>query len=173
ALDVACGTGYWTRRIAQRALAITGCDQSPEVLALARERQPTANHVQFVIGNAFSLSDLSGEFDAAFVGFWWSHVPREDLSRFVRGLHERLLPRSRVFIVDNRYVAGSNWPITRTDSSGNTYQHRVLDNGVGHEVLKNFPAASELQTALTGAGARDVDIQELPYYWYAAYELAP
>jgi hypothetical protein len=42
-------------------------------------------------------------------------------------------------MMDNRYVEGSNHPITQTNSFGNTYQTRKLEDGSTHLVLKNFP----------------------------------
>jgi SAM-dependent methyltransferase len=171
-LDVACGTGYWTRLIASEAASVTGCDLSPEVLALARSRQPGDHPATFVIGDAFALHEIEGAFDAAFTGFWWSHVPHHDLSRFLRGLHGRLGPGGRVMALDNRYVRGSNWPITRTDAGGNTYQRRRLARGGEYEVLKNFPSADEVRAVIT-ASSRDstLRVHEMEYYWYATYTL--
>jgi len=68
------------------------------------------------------------------------------------------------------YAAGSNWPITRTDSGGNTYQRRGLDDGSEHEVLKNFPSPDELREAITSVGGGESEVHELHYYWYATYE---
>jgi len=170
-LDVACGTGYWARTIAMKASAVTGCDLSERVLALARARQPVTNPVDFVVGDAFALQLVAGMFDAAFVGFWWSHLARTDLPRFLDGLHRRLLGGSRVLVLDNRYVHGSNWPVTRTDTDGNTYQRRQLRDGTEHEVLKNFPSPDEVRAAVASAGGRRLTVCELPHYWYATYEL--
>jgi demethylmenaquinone methyltransferase/2-methoxy-6-polyprenyl-1,4-benzoquinol methylase len=170
-LDVACGTGYWTRTLATDATSVTGCDLSESVLALARRLQPATAPASFVLGDAFALESIPGDFDAAFVGFWWSHVKRADVARFLHGLHRRLPAQSRVMILDNRYVAGSNWPITRTDEEGNTYQRRTLDSGAEHEVLKNFPSAPEVGVAITDAGVTGVRVHEMEYYWYAVYEI--
>ena len=171
-LEVACGTGYWTRRIAPTATGVTGCDLAPEVLELARLQQPTAHPATFVLGDAFSLETVTGDFDAAFVGFWWSHVPMADLPRFLRRLHRRVGVGSRVFIVDNRYVEGSSHPITRVDTAGNSYQERKLADGSQYEVLKNFPAADVVRAAIQRAGAQNVAVYELDYYWYATYAVA-
>jgi SAM-dependent methyltransferase len=166
-LEVACGTGYWTRRIVGRAASITGCDLAPEVLALAQSHQPATSPAAFVLADAFALDGVPGAFDASFVGFWWSHIPRADLPRFLGGLDRRLPAGSRVLILDNRYVEGSNWPITRVDDDGNTYQRRVLESGAEHEVLKNFPAPDELRDAIASSGGAEIAICELQYYWYA------
>lgn len=171
-LEVACGTGYWTRRIAPVARAVTGGDLAPEVLELARLQQGTEHPATFVLGDAFRLDAIPGEFDAGFVGFWWSHVLLSDLPRFLTGLHRRLGIGARVFILGNRYVAGSNHPITRVDSDGNTYQRRRLSDDSRYEVLKNFPSAAAVRRAVEQAGGRDVAVHELEYYWYATYGVA-
>jgi demethylmenaquinone methyltransferase/2-methoxy-6-polyprenyl-1,4-benzoquinol methylase len=171
-LEIACGTGYWTRTIGERATSVTAFDLSPEVLALARARQRTGV-VDFRLGDAFDLPSLRTPVDAAFAGFWWSHVLRRDLPRFLLGLHRRLPAGSLVMFIDNRHVPGSNWPITRTDDDGNSYQRRRLDNGTEHEVLKNFPGPEEVRSAIREAGGSDVHLTELTYYWCATYVTSP
>ena len=84
-LEVACGTGYWTRLIAARAAAVTAVDLSPDMLAVAKTHQPASTPATFVIGDALALDQVSGTFDAAFVGFWWSHIEHKDLHRFLTG----------------------------------------------------------------------------------------
>src|SRR5205823_3958033 len=103
----------------------------------------------FVIADAFALDQVPGTFDAAFVGFWWSHVLKRDLSRFLAGLHRRLAPGSVVVVLDNRFVEGSNQPITRTDAAANTYQLRQLERGTEHEIVKNFPSRDEIRAAMS------------------------
>lgn len=171
-LEVACGTGYWTRYIATRAAAITGCDLAEETLDVAIAQKGAHAPTNFVIADAFALEQVPGTFDACFVGFFWSHIPRDRIHTFLSGLHRRLSNGGRVLIVDNRYVAGSNWPITRTDSLGNTYQDRTLSTGAQHEVLKNFPSADELETTLTVAGALNLNVRTMEYFWFASYEVA-
>ena len=45
-LELACGTGQWTGRLAARARSVTALDAAPETLAIARERV-TSPIVQF------------------------------------------------------------------------------------------------------------------------------
>src|SRR5262249_2027254 len=154
------------RRIAATANHVTACDLSDEVLAVASATHPAGDRVTYRKADAFRLMDLAGEFDAAFAGFWWSHIRLQDLPRFLTGLHRRLARGAGVVLVDNRYVPGSNWPIARTDDAGNTYQRRTLNDGTEYEVLKNFPSSSELMAAITAAGGRDVAYHSLTHYWY-------
>jgi demethylmenaquinone methyltransferase/2-methoxy-6-polyprenyl-1,4-benzoquinol methylase len=171
-LELACGTGYWTRIMGPRAAALTAFDLSPEVLALARARQPSGV-VDFRVGDAFDPPPFPVHVDAAFAGFWWSHVRRRDIGDFLRGLHDRLPSGSPVMFIDNRYVAESNRPLSRTDDDGNSYQRRRLENGTEHEVLKNFPDPEEVRSAIQEAGGETVQVTELTYYWYASYVTSP
>jgi hypothetical protein len=71
-----------------------------------------------------------------------------------------------VVFLDNRYVEGSNHPVTRTDAEGNTYQRRRLADGSEWEVLKNFPSEDELRLALE-PHALAITLSEWRYYWGA------
>jgi demethylmenaquinone methyltransferase/2-methoxy-6-polyprenyl-1,4-benzoquinol methylase len=168
-LEIACGTGYWTVPLASAAVSLTATDVSDEVLDVARSKPLPPGIVTFAHADAFGLEALPGRFDAAFAGFWWSHVLRADLKRFLAGLHARLERPARVLLLDNRYVEGSSTPVSRTDDAGNTYQERSLADGARHEVLKNFPSPAQVRKAL--AGTESLQVAETPYFWQASYEL--
>jgi len=171
-LEVACGTGYWTAELARTAKSVVGTDIGEAVLAVAQEKRLPSDRVTFRRADAFALDVVPDRVDAAFVGFWWSHVQLQDISKFLVGLHRRLEPGARILIMDNRYVLGSSSRIERTDPAGNTYQRRTLADGSVHEVLKNFPTPADVRHQLADAGAADIEQAELPYYWYAAYRVA-
>jgi demethylmenaquinone methyltransferase/2-methoxy-6-polyprenyl-1,4-benzoquinol methylase len=171
-LEVACGTGYWTAELARTARSVLATDVGEEVLAIARARSLPSPPVSFAVADAFRLDALAGRFDAAVAGFWWSHVPRTGLPRFLDGLHARLERPARVLLMDNRYVEGSSTQVSRTDDAGDTYQQRRLADGTTHEVLKNFPSADEVRRVLEGAGARALEVGETTYFWHASYDSA-
>ena len=127
--------------------------------------------MHFRHADAFDLGGIPGEFDAAFAGFWLSHVSRPDVGRFLRGLHDRLGAGARVMLLDNRYVEGSSTPTVRVDAAGNTYQRRAIASGAEYEVLKNFPTPDELREWIVAAAADSIDVVELPYYWYTTYNV--
>lgn len=170
-LELACGTGYWTAALASVVRSIVGTDASPEALALAQRKTYPAGRVRIELCNAYAPGSVPGRFTAGFSGFWWSHVPWELLPRFLGSLHRCLGPGARVVFCDNRYFEGSNTAISREDAAGNTYQRRRLANGEEYEVLKNFPAASELDRVLRSCGGTEISIDELAYYWCAAYRI--
>ncbi len=165
-LEVAAGTGNWTDVYADRVAAATATDLNPSTLEVARARRTWPAHVQFLERDAFDLHGLAGRFDAAFVGFFWSHVLLQDLDTFLSGLTDRLDEGATVVFMDNRFVEGSNHPVTRRDAEGNTYQRRELADGSTWEVLKNFHTVAELRSRLEPIASR-VELDDLTYYWTA------
>lgn len=163
-LEVACGTGYWTQFIAMEAKHVVACDINEPVLEVAREKPIPKDKVTFLKADAFTLDGVPDGCDAAFAGFWWSHVKKADLGRFVAGLSRKLAPGSLVGVLDNRYVQGSSTPLSRRDAQGNTYQVRPLLSGETHEVLKNFPTADDLREAVR-PWASDAHVEDVTYYW--------
>jgi SAM-dependent methyltransferase len=170
-LEVACGTGYWTRVMAQTAHAVVATDSTPEAIAVAQANEYPRGSVRFEVADAFALGDVGGPFTAGFAGFWWSHVPRERLAAFLESWHRAVGPRGLIVVADNLYVEGSNSPIVRRDDHGNTYQHRTLDSGQQFEVLKNFPTEAELRGVLQGH-AWEVSVTSFTYYWCMTYRVA-
>ncbi|HUI65570.1 MAG TPA: methyltransferase domain-containing protein [Bacteroidota bacterium] len=169
-LEVACGTGYWTQSVAAVARSVTATDASSEVLDVARQKTYPHERVRFIVADAFDLTNIPGVFTAALAAFWFSHVARRDQSRFLTGLHCKLAPGATVTFMDNRYVEGSSTPISRRDADGNTYQLRTLRDGSAHEVLKNFPTASDLKPVFEPIAER-LTIMEFDYFWALRYDV--
>jgi SAM-dependent methyltransferase len=170
-LELACGTGYWTERVAPVARSVVATDAAAEVLELAREKSYPDGCVTLELADAYEPEAALGQFTAAFAAFWWSHVPRERLSSFLGALHRRLGPGALVVFCDNRFNEGNSTPLSRVDSAGNSYQRRRLESGVEYDVLKNFPERSELLDVVGGAGGVDVMLTELRYYWCLSYRV--
>ena len=166
-LEIACGTGYWTQFIAPAAARVLALDAAAETLAIAISRIPAAN-VEFRLGDAYALPQDCGRFDAAFAGFWFSHVPKDRRREFLLGLAARLEPGAPVVLLDNRYVEGSSTPLSRRDAAGDSYQSRQLADGSRHEVLKNFPSEQELLELVAGLGER-ARYTAWQYYWAFEY----
>jgi demethylmenaquinone methyltransferase/2-methoxy-6-polyprenyl-1,4-benzoquinol methylase len=169
-LEVACGTGYWTQHIARTAARLVGTDTGSEPLAFAKLR-PNAERVTFRLLDAYDLPADLGEFDAAFAGLWFSHVPIERRLEFIGSLHERLRAGAKVVFIDNSEVQCREWPIVETDAQGNTYQRRELRDGTLHRVLKNFPGEDELRQLLSPL-ASAFSFRQLDNFWLLEYEVA-
>jgi demethylmenaquinone methyltransferase/2-methoxy-6-polyprenyl-1,4-benzoquinol methylase len=166
-LEIACGTGYWTQFIAPAARHIIGIDASQETMNIARDRVPESK-ATFLVGDAYSLSPSLGRFNAAFAGFWFSHVPKARRQEFLYGLTALLEPGALVVLLDNLYVEGSSSAIAEADAEGNTYQDRKLGDGTTHRVLKNFPSQSELESSIKELG-RNGKFTTWQHYWAFEY----
>jgi ubiquinone/menaquinone biosynthesis C-methylase UbiE len=167
-LEIACGTGYWTQFIAPLASSVLAIDSATETLQIAAQRVPPGR-VKFEIGDAYALPGDRGRFDAAFAGFWFSHVPMERQQDFLRGLNTVLDPGAKVVLLDNLHVEGSSTPISGEDAAGNTYQSRTLADGTTHRVLKNFPSEAQMH-ALADAGlGQSAVFTQWQYFWAFEY----
>lgn len=158
-LEVACGTGYWTTLIAAHASSVVATDLADETMEIARSKPYPPGKVSFRTEDVYALAPDLGRFDAAFAGFWWSHIPRKRIPAFIASLHARLVPGARVLLLDNRYVEGSSTPVSGLDAEGDTWQQRGADR-----VLKNFPTQEEMRGRFPGLSWR-----QLQYYWLAEY----
>jgi len=167
-LELACGTGYWTAIVAPAAKLVTALDVNEEVLALARAKPLPEGRVEFLRADAYALPDTLRGYEALFAGFWWSHVPLARLDGLLADCMRAVGPGALLAFLDGRYVEGSSTAILRRDGEGNTYQERKLEDGSVHEVLKNYPAESELiqRASRYGWGA---NVELLPYHWLLSF----
>jgi SAM-dependent methyltransferase len=167
-IEVAAGTGYWTQLISATAETVHATDYNTAPLDEAARRHYPRSNVRFQRADAFALDEVAGQFTGAFAGFWWSHVPLDEIDVFLRTLCSRLRQGSTVAFLDNRYVEGNSGPIVRTDAQGNTYQHRRLRDGTMHEVQKNLPQPDQLLQAVSAYGTV-ADVVELNYFWLLTF----
>ena len=172
-LELACGTGWWTRFIAPVAAQVVAVDAAPETLEIARRRLEGLR-VELRVGDAYDPPRSAPPCDAAFAGHWLSHVPRSRLDAFLHALHAVLQPGATIVFFDNRFVEGSSTPIAERDAAGDTWQLRRLDDGTTHRVLKNFPDEDELRAcvARVASDATHVEYVAWRHYWALEYTLA-
>lgn len=162
-LELACGTGYWTSIIAASAESVVATDINPEMIALAKLRTLPAEKVQFRVADAYKLPDDLGDFTAVFIGFWWSHVKREQQEKFLAHLRSKVGDIVLV-LLDDVYVEGSSETVARTDLEGNTYNIGVAPDGERYEIPKTYPSDSGLRKKLASS-VREIKIVRLEYYW--------
>jgi demethylmenaquinone methyltransferase / 2-methoxy-6-polyprenyl-1,4-benzoquinol methylase len=95
ALDVATGTGDLAIELAGRGAEVTGLDFSEPMLELARRKAPG---LEWVAGDALSLSYAEGEFDAVTVGFGARNF--SDLGRGLAEMARVTRPGGRVVVLE-------------------------------------------------------------------------
>ena len=155
-LELACGTGLWTQRLAPCAAELTCIDASPEVIALNRKRVG-AEHVEYVCADLFEWRPAR-RYDFVFFGFWLSHVPAGAFIPFWSMVAQALAPGGRVFFVDSRnHPAGreggyADWAPAAPPSRS----RRRLRDGREFEIVKIFHRPDDLEAQLRTLGWRAV-----------------
>lgn len=163
-LELACGTGYWTEVIAATADHVLATDILDEMIARARTRRFPEGKVAFRRVDGLDLPDDLGTFSCVFIGFWWSHLKRDEQDALLARLRARLGHDVTLILLDDAYVEGSSTTIARTDAQGNTYEIVATPDGERIELPKNYPADSALRKRL-GGDVREIRIERLTYYW--------
>ena len=131
-LDVACGTGYATRWLTGE---VTGLDQSANMLAIARERNPEATFVQ---GDALALPFEDDSFDRVVTMSFYGHLEGADRERFLAEAR-RVAPE--LVVVD---------AALRDDTEPEEQQERILNDGSAWTVYKRYFTAAGLTEELGG-----------------------
>lgn len=163
-VELACGTGYWSRIMAETAKYVLATDISPEMIATARNKTSAANLTYRVL-DMFDPSLAEQQYDLVAVGFWFSHQPRQDYDRLYQLLKSLLAPGGRIWMIDNNPPAEGPLNLSvRTDEHGNNFKRRYLDNGSEYVILKNYFSESELREELSGQFRID-SLSYGQYYW--------
>jgi demethylmenaquinone methyltransferase/2-methoxy-6-polyprenyl-1,4-benzoquinol methylase len=131
-LDVACGTGFLTRRLRGR---VTGVDQSAAMLAIAR---PRVSGGTFVRADAAALPFAAGGFDAVFTGHFYGHLETGARARF---LAEARRVATTLVVVD---------AALRDDVQPEEVQARKLGDGSRYTVYKRYFTPAQLAAELGG-----------------------
>jgi ubiquinone/menaquinone biosynthesis C-methylase UbiE len=79
-LELACGTGRWTRHLARWADHTLAVDAASEALAINRNQVRAAN-VEYLEADLFSWKPET-TFDVVFFSFWLSHIPPRRFATF-------------------------------------------------------------------------------------------
>jgi len=159
-LELACGTGMWTRLLLRHATNVTAMDAAPEMLAAAAARFEEGR-VRVVEANLFSWTP-DRRYDVVFFSFWLSHVPLERFESFWLMVEDSLEPQGRVFFVDDAYrtpdelVEGPSSPIIR----------RRLEDGTAYRLVKVPHQPGDLEERLGRLGWRmTVTPTSGPLFW--------
>jgi SAM-dependent methyltransferase len=132
-LDIGCGTGYLTRLLRGRVVAL---DQSAEMLELARARVPSA---EFVRADAPPLPFPDRVFDLAFSSNVYSHIDTAVArAEFVA---EALRVARTLVVLEQAWQPGQEREL---------WELRRLLDGSEHRVFKRYFTGDELAGELDG-----------------------
>ncbi|MGD1096853.1 MAG: class I SAM-dependent methyltransferase [Bryobacteraceae bacterium] len=167
-LELASGTGIWTKRLISIGRQVTAVDASPEVIEINRERVGS-EAVQYVQADLFDW-EPNQEFDLVFFSFWLSHVPPERLDQFLETVRGATKSGGRIFVIDSLPDEQSSAVDHPPKQPDQIYETRKLDNGRNYRVVKVYYPPE----ALAGIFARhgfDVEVHTTDrFFWYVSGE---
>jgi demethylmenaquinone methyltransferase/2-methoxy-6-polyprenyl-1,4-benzoquinol methylase len=150
ALELACGTGLFTRRLAPRVAHVTAVDAAPEVIAINRGRVAAPN-VDYVQADLFAFAPPS-RYDLVFMSFWLSHVPHARFDAFWQMVRRALAPGGMAYVVDSAHDATSHAVDHPTPDRHAGIVARRLDDGREFRIVKVFWEPATLEARLRDAG---------------------
>ena len=154
-LELACGTGLWTRHLVDYATRVTAVDAAPEVLAINRARVGDST-VRYVQADLFRWMPEPAAYDACVFAFWLSHVPEDRFAAFWGMVGAALRPGGRVLFIDSARTERSTAADHRLPGQEDRTMTRRLDDGREFQIIKRFydPARLESQLATLGWDCR-------------------
>lgn len=142
-LELAAGTGNWTRRLAATAQRVTALDGSAEMLEINHRRVGREN-VKYVQADLFQWQP-ERTYDAVVFGFWLSHVPPAQLDPFLEKVRRALRPEGLVFFADSRRDPLTTSPDQPLPAEEQSWLVRRLRDGREFPIVKLFYEPSALE----------------------------
>jgi 2-polyprenyl-3-methyl-5-hydroxy-6-metoxy-1,4-benzoquinol methylase len=136
ALELACGTGLFTRRLAPRIARVTAIDASSEVLAINRARV-LADNVGYVEADLFEWRPRE-RYDVVFFSFWLSHVPEERFAAFWETVAAALAPGGAAYLIDSAFDPTSTAKNHELPGRNAGIVTRKLNDGREFRIVKVF-----------------------------------
>ena len=165
-LELACGTGLFTRHLAPRVEEITAVDASPEVIAINRDRVGAAN-ADYVQADLFDF-EPHARYDLVFMGFWLSHVPHARFDAFWAMVRRALKPGAFAYVVDSAHDPTSHAIDHRTPDRHAGIATRRLDDGREFRIVKVFWEPATLRARLATCGFDAQLAQTTRYFIYGS-----
>jgi SAM-dependent methyltransferase len=174
-LELACGTGIFTARLAARAPRMTALDASEPALQANRERVGLAS-ISYIHADLFAWEPPRAEmYDLIFSSFLISHLHPDMFEGFWDRLARWLAPGGRVFFCDD-VAGGSLRPSNPGEDveDGPDFAHRRrLRSGREYTIVKVFHRPDGLADALAALGWK-ADIRTTgDEFFYGIATLAP
>jgi SAM-dependent methyltransferase len=149
-VELACGTGLWTARLAPHARSLTAIDASAEVIALARARVADPR-VEYVQADLFAW-EPNRIYDVCFFSFWLSHVPEERFAEFWAKVERAVGSDGRVFFVDSLRSDLASAVDHQLPAPDEQVMLRRLADGREYRIVKSFYEPGELESRLAELG---------------------
>jgi demethylmenaquinone methyltransferase/2-methoxy-6-polyprenyl-1,4-benzoquinol methylase len=150
ALELACGTGIFTRLLAPRVTRVTAVDASPEVIECNRARVDSGN-VDYVLADLFAWTPPS-RYDLVFMSFWLSHVPPARFDAFWSMVKTALAPGGAAYVIDSAHDPTSTARDHARPDAESGIVTRKLNDGREYRVVKVFYEPVALNAKMSKLG---------------------
>jgi demethylmenaquinone methyltransferase/2-methoxy-6-polyprenyl-1,4-benzoquinol methylase len=161
-LELASGTGYWTRHLAELAEHVTCLDGSPEMIAALRQRG-LAN-IEIRQQDLFAWTP-ERQWDCVFFAHWLAHVPETRFEAFWAAVARAVRPGGVVEFVDATEYRRRLEQLD-DDAPGIAVRRTLLD-GRSFRVVKVFRNPDELTERLGRLGWESEIDEVYPGFLYA------
>ena len=162
-LELACGTGLFTRHLARHVPHVTAIDASPEVIVCNRARVSAPN-VDYMIADLFEWMP-SVRYDLVFMSFWLSHVPMTRFERFWATVRQAIASGGHAYVIDNAFDPTSTARDHPTPDPRSGIATRKLNDGKRYRIVKLFHDPDALNVHLAALGF-DANIERTPRAGY-------
>ncbi|MDX1622274.1 MAG: class I SAM-dependent methyltransferase [Nitriliruptorales bacterium] len=141
-LELACGTGAWTRRLAARADQVHAIDVAPEMIEQAQSKVAGGPQVTFEVADLYRWEPAK-VYDTVFFSFLLTHVPPTMASQLWQLVASSLARGGTVAFVDAA-------PDRQDEEEwlGDGIVRRTLRDGSVHRIVKVFPTPLEITAAM-------------------------
>jgi SAM-dependent methyltransferase len=96
-LDLGCGTGEFSRLLAERCDRVVAIDLSPQMIAVAKQNSQAYRNIDFQVADILKWEFPVEQFDAIVSIATFHHLPLENL---LPSLNTALKPRGKLVILD-------------------------------------------------------------------------
>jgi len=148
-LEIACGTGIWTKELQKYSDNITAIDTSVEALKINSQKLSNKNVIY--IKDSFFKWDNNTIYDYIFFGFWLSHIPQELFKNFWEKVNKYLEQNGKVFFVDSKYH-DKIFPSNKYKNKENVIERRTLNNRKEFKIVKIYYEPEQLSKKLNNMG---------------------
>ncbi|CAN5176191.1 hypothetical protein BH09PAT1_BH09PAT1_0940 [soil metagenome] len=169
-LELACGTGYWTKYLLGSADKVLATDINVTMLEIASQRMREPE-IQFLIGDAYNPPVSFPQFNGAMAHCWLSHIPKRKIPEFLDSMHGVLKENASVMFMDTVYRKELGGKLIKKKGSEDTWKRRTLENKEEFDILKNYYTKEELLN-LFAAYSDDVSVTYLTHFWIVKYTLS-
>lgn len=135
-IDIPCGTAFWLPSYAEKCNSLLLVDQSLRMLEISRKRahrNGIDDRCKIVQADILNSKWKFNKFDIVLIGFFLSHLTKQEENIFLSGIKNSLKKRGKLLILD------SAWSHKRAETHQKEGRRiRRLNNGTEFEIYKKY-----------------------------------